>query len=406
MAGFAFPAVAPAMNSTIAYSPSLDYAGVLAHDTYATWVLGPLGVSNNLQTFFGGILLALSFALYREKLHHLQPENKVFLITANVFNLANVVLSILCNNARETSQDRSWGGIWSYTFCESLQPLLQGLVAVTVQCFFARRSQRFLHGEYWVPIFLYPLIMASLVAAVLCTTSNFLYTNVGILDPIPPLAFISLMLWLWSVAATDTAISLVLCVSLWRKKAGSGHRTGNLVNRIIRFSLGTALVTALNAVLAAVLYLVFLDDIRVGLCNIFVTPLPSVYVATLLYALSGWGRSSMPARAGSDPEKAETPSCRFAKALRGSRKTREHKKNEQVDTAVVWSPAAQRIQLDHETPLSEVSFHDVSGLGQENADNFNDDSGSSKGLRGLGLRNSPITDPGKQGMHIEDECYR
>ena len=140
------------------------------------------------------------------------------------------------------------------------------------------------------------------------------------------------MLWLWSVAATDTAISLVLCVSLWRKKAGSGHRTGNLVNRIIRFSLGTALVTALNAVLAAVLYLVFLDDIRVGLCNIFVTPLPSVYVATLLYALSGWGRSSMPARAGSDPEKAEMSSCRFAKALRGCRRTREDRKEEQVDT--------------------------------------------------------------------------
>ena len=71
--------------------------------------------------------------------------------------------------------------------------------------------------------------------------------------------------------------------------------------------------------------------------------------------------------------------------------------------AVVWSPAAQRIQLDHETPLSEVSFHDVSGLGQENADDNDDDSGSSKDLRGLGLRTSPIIDPDKQSMHIEDE---
>ena len=31
---------------------------------------------------------------------------------------------------------------------------------------------QFLHGEYWVLIFLYPLIAASLAAAVLCTTSN------------------------------------------------------------------------------------------------------------------------------------------------------------------------------------------------------------------------------------------
>lgn len=168
--------------------------------------------------------------------------------------------------------------------------------------------------------------------ALLLVALTVLYTDVGILDPIPPLALISLMFWLWSVAATDTAISLVLCVSLWRKKAGSGHRTGNLVNRVIRFSLGTALVTSLNAVLAAVLYLVFLDDIRVGLCNIFVTPLPSVYVATLLYALSGWGKGSTPPRTTSDPEKAKVSSSRLAKALRGSRKTREAREEEQADT--------------------------------------------------------------------------
>lgn len=138
MAGYAFPTVAPDVNSTVAYIPSLDYAGVLAHDTYATWVLGehakhvtttsqervaryaaetdllgtlgrvtsgPLGLSNSLQTFFGGIVLALSFALYRQKQQHLQPESKVFLVTANIFNLANVVLSIVCNDARETSRE-------------------------------------------------------------------------------------------------------------------------------------------------------------------------------------------------------------------------------------------------------------------------------------------------------------
>jgi hypothetical protein len=159
-----------------------------------------------------------------------------------------------------------------------------------------------------------------------------LYTDVGILDPIPPLLFSSLMIWLWSGATTDTAISLILCVTLWRKKAGSGKRTGSLVNRIIRFSLGTALVTSLNAVLAAVLYLVFLWDIRVDLYYLFITPLPSIYVATLLYALSGWGRESGPARSRGDSENPKVSSCKLVKALRVSRKVQEGGEREPVDT--------------------------------------------------------------------------
>lgn len=134
MAGFAFPTVAPVVSSTVAYSPTLDYAGVLAEDEYAAWVLGeqalahdaqarsrslvtsrsltlliritgPLGIANSSQTFLGGIVLALSFSLYYQKGHRLQPEGKAFLITANVFNFANVVLSILCSYVRETSRE-------------------------------------------------------------------------------------------------------------------------------------------------------------------------------------------------------------------------------------------------------------------------------------------------------------
>lgn len=58
-------------------------------------------------------------------------------------------------------------------------------------------------------------------------------------------------IWLWSSAATDTMISLILSVSLWKKKQGFAKRTENAINRIIRFSMGTAAVTSVTAVLGA-----------------------------------------------------------------------------------------------------------------------------------------------------------
>ena len=49
MAGFAFPTVAPVVSSTVTYSPTLDYAGVLAEDKYAAWVLGEQALPSTLS---------------------------------------------------------------------------------------------------------------------------------------------------------------------------------------------------------------------------------------------------------------------------------------------------------------------------------------------------------------------
>ena len=158
-----------------------------------------------------------------------------------------------------------------------------------------------------------------------------MYTNTSELAYTPALLLSALQIWLWTTVAADSVISLVLCVSLWRQKAGFGTRTGHLVNRVIRFSIGTALVTSVNATLAAVLYLIFKWDIRVDLFYVFVVPLPSIYVGTMLYALCGWGKERASTTSKNDPE--SQGSGRFAKVFRTPRKA-EHGNNNDDDDEI------------------------------------------------------------------------
>ena len=162
------------------------------------------------------------------------------------------------------------------------------------------------------------LFAASITTVVYTSTSELTYT--------PALLLSALQIWLWTTVAADSAISLVLSISLWRQKAGFSKRAGSLVNRVIRFSVGTALVTSVNATLAAVLYLIFKWDIRIDLFYVFVVPLPSIYVGTMLYALCGWGKERAPTRSKSDPE---SQGCgRFAKVFRTSRRAEQGNTNE------------------------------------------------------------------------------
>jgi hypothetical protein len=58
--------------------------------------------------------------------------------------------------------------------------------------------------------------------------------------------------------------------------------------------------------------------------------------------------------------------------------------------------------LDHETPLAEVSFHDVSGLGQEKSNDLGDNHGVTKEFRGLGARHDPSPEPEKHSLQLEE----
>jgi hypothetical protein len=99
------PTAGPLVTATLEYDPNLNYPGLLTYEAYLAWILGPLAVANSIQIFLGGITLALSLVVWSEKRHRLDAEGKVFLIAANVFNLAAVIIAILASFRRETSRE-------------------------------------------------------------------------------------------------------------------------------------------------------------------------------------------------------------------------------------------------------------------------------------------------------------
>ena len=99
------PTAGPLVTATLEYDPNLNYPGLLTYDTYSAWILGPLAVANSIQVFLGGITLALSLVVWSEKRHRLDAEGRVFLVAANVFNLAAVVIAVLASFHRETSRE-------------------------------------------------------------------------------------------------------------------------------------------------------------------------------------------------------------------------------------------------------------------------------------------------------------
>ena len=99
------PTPGPLVTATLEYDPNLNYSGLLTYEIYSAWILGPLAVANSIQVFLGGITLALSLVVWSEKRHRIDREGRVFLVAANIFNVAAVIIAVLGSFYRETTRE-------------------------------------------------------------------------------------------------------------------------------------------------------------------------------------------------------------------------------------------------------------------------------------------------------------
>ncbi|KAJ8487279.1 hypothetical protein ONZ45_g14401 [Pleurotus djamor] len=138
--------------------------------------------------------------------------------------------------------DRSWAGF----------PPISGIIGSTTQLFFAWRTYQLI-GNPWL------LGIISLLSFLQCTMTIYLdarvlaagFTYLALLD-----AKVYLDLWLCSSLACDLMITGSMLIILMRARSGSSFKpTLTTMNKIIKFTVETGLVTSIWAIIQLILWL-------------------------------------------------------------------------------------------------------------------------------------------------------
>ncbi|KAJ7175970.1 hypothetical protein C8R46DRAFT_1189106, partial [Mycena filopes] len=171
------------------------------------------------------------------------------------------------------------------TWVFATDPALTALIAFLVQGFFAWRVKVLTNNDPYLYLIIVGCAIAGLFAGIATTVYAFIvpaFIKFQIAKPF-------VVVWLASDVLADGAITVILSLHLRRRKTGF-KSTNLLVDRIIRMTVHTGLITSVCATLDLILYLAN----PTGLHLIFNFPLGKLYTNSLISSLnhrSGWGYS-------------------------------------------------------------------------------------------------------------------
>ncbi|KZP30118.1 hypothetical protein FIBSPDRAFT_777799 [Athelia psychrophila] len=237
------------------------------------WGLILVGVFVSLILF--GIIISQVFT-YAQNCSKDPIWQKLFVAT--LFSL-DVLSSILAMAWMYWLLIDNWGAIDAFTYGDWLlaaDPMLAGITAGMVQCFFAWRIQ-VISKQKW-------LTMAVVFCAVL-TVCGGIGTGIAVLWVSSYALFGNFnqiaTIWLVSAAIGDIAITIGLSYHLNRRK-GSFEATDQLLDRIIQLTVQNGLLTALVAIVDICLYLSTPIPYHISLSFL----MPKLYSNTVLSSLN------------------------------------------------------------------------------------------------------------------------
>ncbi|KAJ7025351.1 hypothetical protein C8F04DRAFT_1128656 [Mycena alexandri] len=171
------------------------------------------------------------------------------------------------------------------TWVFATDPALTALIAALVQFFFAWRVKVLTNNDPYLYLVVVACATAGLLGGIATTAYAFIvpaFVKFQIFKPF-------VVVWLACECVGDIAVTLILCLHLRRRKTGFSQ-TDLLVDRIIRLTVHTGLITSICATVDLVLYLAN----STGLHLIFNFPLAKLYTNSFIGSLnhrSGWGYS-------------------------------------------------------------------------------------------------------------------
>ncbi|KAF4566550.1 hypothetical protein EYR36_011981 [Pleurotus pulmonarius] len=157
-------------------------------------------------------------------------------------------------------------------------PVVMALISTPIQLFFAWRVSIITKSKLIVASILFLPFVHSVSGGIAATIATAVIREFARLQELKG----AIITWLFSSAIADIIITTSLLVNLYRKKTGT-KATNDVVNKIMRFTLQTGLLTSIFASLDAILFLA-IPDTAYNFALDF--PLSKLYTNSLLSSLN------------------------------------------------------------------------------------------------------------------------
>ncbi|KAI8978769.1 hypothetical protein BD414DRAFT_117621 [Trametes punicea] len=246
----------------------------------ATVTYGPIFIGVVFNILLYGIMITQTY-LYFQKYKRDKPWMRLFVFFLFVCDTLNCAFDIAFLYMPLINEFGNVEALNVATWVFATDPAMTGIIACLVQMFFAWRVKVLTSNWFAVSLIVF------------CSFAQFcggLGTAIAV-GMIPQFVHfqkfqVIVIIWLAFSAIADTLITISLVWHLRRHKTGMPV-TDDVVNRIIRLTVQTGLITALCAIVDLILFLVT----PAGLHLIFNLPLSKLYTNSLMSSLNsrqGW----------------------------------------------------------------------------------------------------------------------
>ena len=222
----------------------------LASQKLAWEILGPGMMGWLVQTLVTGACLEKAIKCYSSS-STLTKNMKRVLTVVLVLNVLVEINTFAEALMWVSTQQRDEEGLYAFKVPDTYQPIIAGLVALVVQCFFADRAWRICKKNMAFLVVISASILATLAGAIGLGVVQIL--NVGGTTSFT-LLLVFTELWTWTTVLTDLIISVVIIIGLLSKQTGYDMPTDSLMLKIVNVAMQSAALTTIFSSSAAIIY--------------------------------------------------------------------------------------------------------------------------------------------------------
>ncbi|KAI0316394.1 hypothetical protein OF83DRAFT_1172940 [Amylostereum chailletii] len=241
----------------------------------------------------------------------------------------------------------------TWIFCTD--PALTGIISCSVQLFFAYRVKR-LTGYSWAALLICCLAISSCCGALGSAIAVNWWHEFSQFQEFK----VVVIIWLVCAVTADIVITSILVTYLRQKRSGYGA-ADDIIDRIVRMTVQTGLITAVVALIDAILFLASTSSMHI----LFNFPLSKLYTNSLmsnLNARGGWERGSSRSRSATAPESRNRPSVTINRHISQPNQVRFSKDGASDDPRYYFMVQTHGMKDNHDRWVRVTGTQDGHGI--------------------------------------------
>ncbi|KIY72933.1 hypothetical protein CYLTODRAFT_485909 [Cylindrobasidium torrendii FP15055 ss-10] len=271
----------PSTTTTTTMDTPLSAPPPLTPPQVASIAHGPMFIGFAFNLILYGIMIMQTyvyFATYKQD----NKWMKLFVILLFSLDTANTAFDFAYLYECFVAHYGDTAYLAKATWVFATDPALTGIIATLVQIFFGWRI-KVLTGGYWLagPVFVLAILglVGALATAIEAAAIHPVFTEFQSFQSV-------VILWLASESVCDILITAILVLHLACKKKKTGfQQSDDIVDKIIRLTVQTGLITSVCALIDLVTFLA----IPTGIHLIFNFPLAKLYACSLVSSMNSRG---------------------------------------------------------------------------------------------------------------------